>query len=172
MRFKHNLAAGDTQPTSREPFRRYARTWLDSYSGRTARGLSPRTRESYRDAIERFAIPYFGTAPLDRIDPPVLRKFVAHLASEGLAPSSVRRNYAAIRALLATAYEDGRLRSDPAAGVRVATASAGRHGSPLSRLASCSLRCQLPMLTSPTSWPRLPDQRGALGSVAGRGVGR
>jgi len=38
---------------------------------------------------------------------------------QGLAPATVRRYYAPVRALLATAYEDGKLRTNPAAGVRV-----------------------------------------------------
>lgn len=93
--------------------------WLQNYNGRTARGLSESTRASYRDAIERCAIPFFRTTPLERIDPPMVRKYIAHLASQGLAPNSVRRMYAPVRALLATAYDDGQLRSNPAAGVRV-----------------------------------------------------
>jgi integrase len=118
-RFKAKVAAGDTQPTSREPFKTYALRWIDSYTGRTARGLTDSTRESYRDAINRFAIPFFGMVPLDRIDAPLLRDFIADLAKKGLAPASVRRAYAPVRALLATAYEDGQLRTNPAAGVRV-----------------------------------------------------
>ena len=87
--------------------------------GRTARGLCDSTRASYRDALERLAIPFFGTVALDRIDPPMLRKYIAHLAKRGLAPASVRRTYAPVRALLATAYEDGQLRTNPSSGVRV-----------------------------------------------------
>ncbi len=121
-RFKARTAAGDTQPTKRIPFKRYAFDWIDSYTGRTARGVSDRTRASYRDALTRLAIPYFGTVPLDQIDPPLLREFIAHLAVTGLAPASVRRAYAPVRALLATAYDDGYIRSNPAAGVRVVVA--------------------------------------------------
>ncbi|MGO9976816.1 MAG: tyrosine-type recombinase/integrase [Solirubrobacteraceae bacterium] len=121
-RFKAATLSGDTQPTSREPFRNYARTWLESYAGRTARGVSDGTRDSYRDALERLAIPFLGTTPLDRIDPPMLRDYIAHLASKGLAPASVRRAYAPVRALLATAFEDGRIRSNPSVGVRVVVA--------------------------------------------------
>jgi integrase len=118
-RFKSQTATGDTQANSREPFNRYAMQWLDTYNGRTARGLSASTRESYRDALTRFAIPFFGTVPLDRIDPPLLREFIEHLSKKGLAPASVRRMYAPLRALLATAFEDGSLRVNPAQGVRV-----------------------------------------------------
>jgi integrase len=118
-RFRAEVQAGDALPTSRDAFRTYATRWLDNYTGRTSKGVSDSTRDSYRDAIERFAMPFFGTVQLDRIDPPMLRDFIAHLASKGLAPASVRRTYAPVRAMLATAYEDGRLKVNPAAGVRV-----------------------------------------------------
>ena len=105
------------------------------YAGRTAKGLSDGTRASYRDAIERLAIPFFGTTRLEHIDPPLLRRYIEHLAKfppapggrgkrkrnrDGhLAPDTVRRHYAPVRALLATAYEDGLIARNPAAGVRV-----------------------------------------------------
>jgi integrase len=118
-RFRRSVEDGEAKPTTSRTFRAYAAEWLDSYSGRTAKGLSASTRASYRDAIERAAIPFFGTVHLDRIDPPLLRRYVAHLASQGHAPATVRRYYAPVRALLATAYEDGLLKANPAAGVRV-----------------------------------------------------
>jgi integrase len=118
-RFKGKVDSGDTQPTSKESFQSYATRWLDEYSGRTVKGLSDSTRASYKDAIERVASPYFKTTPLERIDPPMLRKFINHLEKQGLAPNSVRRMYAPVRALLATAYEDGWLKTNPATGVRV-----------------------------------------------------
>jgi integrase len=117
-RFKGQIVSGDTRPTSREPFRGYAERWLDTYSGRTSRGLSDATRAHYRDAVTRFAIPYFGTARMDEIDPPMVRDFIDHLAALGLAAASVRRYLAPVRPMLATAYEDGLIRSNPASGVR------------------------------------------------------
>lgn len=122
VRFKAKADSGDTQPTSRQPFKTYANEWIDTYTGRTARGVGDKTRASYRDAIERQAIPFFKTTPLDRIDPPLVRKYIAHLAASGLAPASVRRAYSPVRALLGTAYDDGLLARNPAAGVRVIVA--------------------------------------------------
>jgi integrase len=119
VRFKGRIVAGDTQPTSRQPFKRYAPGWLKSYAGRTSGGVGSKTRDSYEDAINRFAIPYFGTTRLDEIDAPMLRAFIATLAAKELAASTVRRYYAPVRALLATAYEDGLIRTNPAANVRV-----------------------------------------------------
>lgn len=119
-RFKATTRAGETQPTSREPFQTYARRWAATYTGRTARGLDAGTRESYLRSLERVAIPWFGNTRLDEIDAPMLREFIAHLAHErGLAPATVRRYYAPVRAMLATAHEDGALRTNPAQGVRV-----------------------------------------------------
>jgi integrase len=49
----------------------------------------------------------------------MLRAFIAELASRDLSPASVRRYYAPLRAMLATAYEDDLIVRNPAAGVRV-----------------------------------------------------
>lgn len=122
-RFKAQTEAGDTAPTSREPFVSYARRWLDGYYGRTAKGLADSTRDAYADAVSRVIVPYFEKkhprVRLDQLTPSDLRGFIAHLAGEGLAPSSVRRYFAPLRAMLATAYEDGLLTRNPAAGLRV-----------------------------------------------------
>jgi integrase len=118
-RYKAQVAAGDAQPTSREPFRRYAERWIAVYSGRTSGGVASLTRDSYADAIVRVAVPYFGTTRIDEIDAPMMRDFIRSLAARGFAQATVRRYYAPVRALLATAYEDGLIRTNPAANVRV-----------------------------------------------------
>lgn len=72
---------------------------------------------------ERIIVPYFAReAPsikLDEITPSVLRAFIEYLASQGYAPATVRRYYAPLRAMLATAYEDDLIARNPASGVRV-----------------------------------------------------
>lgn len=122
-RFKAQTTTGDTAPTSRERFVVYAAGWLDGYKGRTSKGLADSTRASYRDAIERVIVPYFSrelpTLKVDELAPSDLRDFIAHLADAGHAPATVRRYVASLRAMLATAYEDGRIARNPAAGVRV-----------------------------------------------------
>jgi integrase len=95
--------------SSRTPFRRYAQEWIDGYRGRRAGGAKQSTIDSYADALRNHAIPFFGTARLDQIDPPMLKRYIAHLERQGYAPATIRRNYAPVRALLATAYEDGLL---------------------------------------------------------------
>lgn len=127
-RFKGKVNAGQHRPSSREPFRDYARAWAKTYSGRTRRGVADDTRESYADSLERYAIPYFGATKLEDLTTPKVKAFIDHLTHqadkrkgkrEKLAAASVRRYYAPMRALLATAYEDGLIPTNPAAGVRV-----------------------------------------------------
>jgi integrase len=118
-RFTGRAASGETRPDSREAFNRYAERWLASYRGRTAKGLTAGTRESYCDAIKRLAVPFFGTVRLEHIDAPLLGDYIAHLTKKRMAPATVRRYFAVMRALLATAVAEGLLAHNPATGVRV-----------------------------------------------------
>src|SRR5262245_39756432 len=43
---------GDHQAGSRERFDAYARSWISTYQGRTARGISETTRDDYRRRLE------------------------------------------------------------------------------------------------------------------------
>src|SRR4051812_22450499 len=81
---KGRRAAGDRRPASREPFEDYASRWLATYRGRTARGLSERTRRTYRRDVERWAIPYFRGFRFEEVEPPDVRAFIGHLEDNGL----------------------------------------------------------------------------------------
>ena len=107
------------RPPSRQPFEEYAAQWLDSYAGRTAHGIGPGPLAEYRAAIEAHAIPHFAQTRLADIEPPDVRALVAKLEARGLAPASIVKYLAPLRALFATAVEDGSLRSNPCTGVRV-----------------------------------------------------
>jgi integrase len=111
--------AGDRKPASRETFEEYAMGWLASYAGRTSRGFTDSGRRDYRRSIEQYAVPFFRACRLADIEPPDVRAFVAHLESKGLAPGSVVKNLTPLRAMLATAHEDGTTRDNPTRGVRV-----------------------------------------------------
>lgn len=106
-------------PVSREPFEDYARAWLDSYQGRTARGFTGTSREAYGRTLEQYAIPFFEGYRLSEMEPPDVRRYVAHLGARGLSAGSVAKNLTPLKALLATARDDGAIRSNPADGVRV-----------------------------------------------------
>jgi integrase len=142
-RHKAQTITGEAMPTSNVTVIDYAETWIDSYTGRTSKGLAPGTRDSYRDVIERVVVPYFAaSAPrlkLRDLRPGDLRAFIDHCAAmtvaygeldkttklkarRPIAPSSVRRIFAPVRAMMATAYEDGLIATNPAAGLRITVA--------------------------------------------------
>lgn len=97
----------------------YAREWIESYAGRTSRGISDDTRSDYRKRLEKEAIPFFGRLRLSEIEPRDVRDYAAALSRRGSAANTVRLAVAPARALFATAVEDGLIRSNPAAGLRL-----------------------------------------------------
>ena len=115
-----DVRRGDYRDRSRETFASYAASWVDTYAGRTARGISERTRDDYRSQLEQKAIPFFGEMRLAEIEPRDLREYARALEQRPLAPNTVRLAVAPVRVLLATGVEDGLLRSNPAAGLRLA----------------------------------------------------
>lgn len=119
---------------SRVTFIDYAPGWIGTYQGRTKRGIQPETIAGYRrelglddhgrpllgeDGLPIRAVGFFGRMRLGHVRPPDVKAYVAELEARGLAPNTVRLAVAPVRALFATAFEDGLIRSNPVAGVRV-----------------------------------------------------
>jgi integrase len=117
---KGRRAAGDSRPTSRERFEKYARQWIEAYRGRTSRGLADRTRATYRRDMKRWVIPFFEGSRLDEVEPPDVRAFIWHLEAADLRPASIRAIVAPMKAMYATAVEDGVVRANPTRNVRIA----------------------------------------------------
>lgn len=63
--------------------------------------------------------PYFARRPLVALTPRDIRGYIDHLELLGQAASSVRKNFAPVRAPLATAVEDGVIAANLASVVRV-----------------------------------------------------
>jgi integrase/recombinase XerC len=129
-RAKAKRASGDTEPVVRQRFDVYARAWVESYQGRTRRGIGDSTRASYRDAIERVAIPYFRGTRLGDIRASDMRDYVEHLRKlktkrgkrgkpQPLTSATIRRYVAPLRAMFAEAAGDGLLPTNPTSSVRV-----------------------------------------------------
>jgi len=125
--------SGEYRTLSKITFADYAAGWIDTYQGRTSRGIDESTRADYRKRLEQDAIPFFARSPLAAIEPRHLKEYVRHLAAprtaaelengrrrRTIAPSTVRLGVAPVRALFATAVEEGLIRSNPAAGLRIA----------------------------------------------------
>ena len=87
-----HVIAGEYFAESKLTFADYARQWITSYGGRTARGLREGTRDGYRAVLGLDAegeptgggaVAYFGRRPLVSIRPPDLREYGEALAAAG-----------------------------------------------------------------------------------------
>lgn len=115
-----DVARGEFRLLSRTTVADYAAEWIETYHGRTSRGFRETTRQEYRRDLEREILPYFGRRKLAEIEPRDVKAFAAHLATKrGFKPGSVRNVIAPLRAMFATAFEEGLIRSNPAANVRL-----------------------------------------------------
>jgi integrase len=111
---------GEYQQRSRETYASYSRSALDTYRGRTGRGVRAQTVNEYRERNERYVVPYFGSMRLSEIEHRDVKEFVLQLErSAGLAAGTIRQAVAPLRAVLATAVDEGVLRSNPVAGLRL-----------------------------------------------------
>jgi integrase len=155
-----DVKRGEYRATSKVTFAAYATEWIASYQGRTSRGIRPETLADYRHDLGLDdegkptgggAVAFFGRTQLAAIEPRDVKRYAAELAARGLAPGSVRNVLAPVRALLATAYEDGLIRGNPAAGLRIVQRQDVEHdGQAVKALTEDELRALLAAL--PDDW--------------------
>src|SRR4051794_24484123 len=55
-----DVARGEYREPSRLSFAEYAAEWIESYAGRTSRGIRDETRADYGKRLEQDAIPFLG----------------------------------------------------------------------------------------------------------------
>lgn len=118
--FVADVARGDYRQLSRVTFAEYADAWGKTYSGRTNRGIRPETLKDYVSELASRAVPHFGRKRLAEIEPRDLKVYATLLSERGLKPATIRQAIAPVRALFATALEEGLIRSNPASGLRLA----------------------------------------------------
>jgi integrase len=116
--------AGDRKPPARELFEQYALEWIGTYRGRTRSGISKHSRADYRHSLEHHVVPFFRGYKLSEIEPPDVKAFVLEQEKQGIPRATIRKRLAPLGALFATAVEDGRLRFNPARGVRLGPTAA------------------------------------------------
>lgn len=121
---KADVDRGEYRVLSRVTFAEYALDWIDTYAGRTSKGIRDGTRQDYRSVLDRHAVPFFGRMRLSEIEPRDVKRYAVQLGSLGLAPNTVRLSIAPVRALLATAVDEGLIRSNPCTGLRIAQRTA------------------------------------------------
>ena len=70
-----DVKRGDYFEESKVAFDDYAKQWLDTYGGRTSKGIREVTRKQYRHAIETKAIPFFGSMPMSSLRPTDMKRY-------------------------------------------------------------------------------------------------
>ncbi len=106
--------SGNRKPPSRKLLEDCAREWLESYAGRTSRGFSAQARADYKRSLEGYVLPFFRGWKLADVERSDVRRLVAELERRGLAPASVVKNLTPLRAMFATALDDGLVLAIPA----------------------------------------------------------
>lgn len=96
-------------------FADFAGQWLGARLGRGGGPLRPRVRELYEGQLRLHILPTFGTLPLGRIRPALVRAWYARLLEDGPGHSTTAKCYRLLRAILNTAVEDGLLAVNPCA---------------------------------------------------------
>lgn len=131
-----DVSRGEYRARSRVTFTAYARQWVETYQGRTSKLIDEATRDSYRRRLEEEAIPYFAEMLLVDVEPQDVKAFIRHVGNRRrrgkrwsktitpLAPNTVRLALAPVKLMFATAFEEGLIRVNPAAGVRVVAPAA------------------------------------------------
>ncbi len=89
----------------------YAEAWLTNRKVK-GRPLAARTREGYRDLLDRFILPEFARRPIHTISRDEVEKWYDKTAKD--TPTYRARAYSLLRSILASAVEDGYFTVNPA----------------------------------------------------------
>jgi integrase len=114
-----DVSRGEYREQSRITFGDYADEWMRTYTGRTSRGIRPATMRGYCRDLRLHVLPVLGPRRLGHIEPRHVRLLAADLAAAGKSPATVRNIMAPVRAMFATAVDDGLVRANPCAGLRL-----------------------------------------------------
>lgn len=106
----------------------YARTWLDTRTNRRGEPLKPRTRSEY-DRLLATCLEPLADMRLNAITPALVRDWYTRLQSSGTVTQAARA-YGLLRAIMATAVDDGRLAVNPCRIRGAHTASTGKRVEP------------------------------------------
>jgi integrase len=113
---KSQLNSGDFIDPRRG--RRLFADWADDWLSTTAH-VRPKTRAHYESILRIHVMPAFADQPIAAVTPAAVRRFIAERTDSGAAAGTVRSVRKVLRLVLATAVQDGALRSNPCDGVRV-----------------------------------------------------
>jgi len=121
-------AASSATKTKATTFADYAEQWVSTRTNRKGEHLRPRTAAEYRRLIAGPLAP-FGQSRLAGISPEGVRSWYSDLIKAGTKTQAARA-YELLKAILATAVQDGRLKSNPCQIKGAASASSGKKVEP------------------------------------------
>jgi integrase len=131
--FKGKLDSGTSRaPLSSTPVADYFTTWIDSYTGRTSRGLEDTSRGEYRRSFTLHVLPLaLAQMRMREVRAPDVRDWLRELEGRRVPPATIRKAKAALSVMFATAVEDGDLGSNPVSDVRYVPSAEARRRHPL-----------------------------------------
>jgi integrase len=112
--FAAQVDDGSYRAVTRETVAEYAASWLASYTGRTRHGIRAETVKGYASQMRLHVLPVIGRRRMTALGPRDIKQLAADLSAKGLAPNSVRLALAPLKAMLADAYEDEQIKTNPA----------------------------------------------------------
>ena len=128
-----DVARGDYSPSTTQTVSSYADQWIETYAGRTRRGFREETRDDYRRILKADAKPFLGKMRLGDVRAQDIKAYIHEVSSrevrrggvdQQVKSNTVRLSVAPVRAMFATALEEGIIRVNPCVGVRIGTARA------------------------------------------------
>lgn len=133
---KGTIDSGKTtrEPQSRTTVGAYYEEWIDTYAGRTSRGLESTTRNEYRMSFENHVLPLpIARARMRDLTARHVRDWLKGLEKRGATPSAIRKAKAALSVMLASAREENDIGANPAQGVRYVPSEAAKRAHPKRR---------------------------------------
>jgi integrase len=118
-----DIHRGEFSAPSRLTLRDYALEWVERYQGTGKRGFREETRAEYRVLLEKYALKFFpAQTQLASVGPSEIADLIGWLVKQPngrggtLSDKSVRNTLEPLRACLASAKREGKIKANPAAG--------------------------------------------------------
>jgi len=105
--FKRGLHGAAKQQTTKQTVADYFEGWIDSYRGRTKRGLDEETRIEYRRSFEHHVLPQLGRQRLRDVGSRDISNWFATLENKGVHGPTILKAKRALSVMLATAAQQG-----------------------------------------------------------------
>ena len=131
---KSKLGAGtrSRKPQTKETVADYFEGWIDSYRGRTSKGLDDATREEYARSFKLHILPMtIARIRVRELDSRDVNDWLVEVERRGASPWTIRNAKAALSAMLATAKQLDGIERNEAKDVRYVPTQAAKEAHPV-----------------------------------------